>query len=183
MATVDSVVRWTPALGAHRAADRLGDDEAIRQLCAVLVGKVAGADLCREPWRYLLRDIADVDPEWVIESEARSYWPRAWAGRALWYVGDDSAVHELSQAVEDRHWRVRMNSVRALGRVRDLRGEETLVRARQDEHHRVRSAVATALGSLGGETSFSTLRGLMSDPSREVRVRAEAALERLVGSE
>jgi hypothetical protein len=85
-------VKWTPAIGARAAAARLGEEVAIRQLCALMTGDVSTAEVPDAPWNELILDIAGTSAEWVRESDRHNYWPRAWAARALCYVGDLSVV-------------------------------------------------------------------------------------------
>jgi HEAT repeat protein len=175
-------VKWTPAIGARAAVARLGEKEALRQLCELLSGDVSTVEIVDDPWYELIADIAGSPAAWVQESDRRIYWPRAWAARALCYVVDVSATAPLVDATRDDHWRVRMNSVRALGIIGDAGTEMAVIAASRDANPRVRAAAATALGSLGGDEAYDLLTGLVADPDARVIARAEVALERLARS-
>jgi HEAT repeat protein len=165
------------------AMERLGEEEAISLLCSLMAGDVAMAELEVEPWRGLLGDIAGIDTGWVRSSDRHEYWPRAWASRALCYVGDQRATTALIAATGDEHWRVRMNAVRALGIIGGDGAADAVMAASHDAHPRVRSAAATACGSIGGYRAFDVLATLLDDPDRRVVARADASLERLARSE
>jgi HEAT repeat protein len=165
------------------AVERLGEDEAIPLLCSLLAGEVAAPELEVEPWRGLLRDIAGIDTGWVQSTDRHEYWPRAWAGRALCYVGDQRATPALIAGTGDEHWRVRMNAVRALGIVGGDGAAEAVMAASHDGHPRVRSAAATSCGSIGDDRAFDVLATLLDDPDSRVVARADASLERLSRSE
>lgn len=162
---------------------RLGEKEAIRQLCALLTGDISTAEIADDPWNELIVDISGHSAEWVQESDRHIYWPRAWAARALCYVGDATATAALIDAARDEHWRVRMNAVRALGIIGDTGAQTGVIAGGLDAHPRVRAAAATALGSLGGDDAFHLLTGLVADPDARVIARAEVALERLARSD
>jgi HEAT repeat protein len=165
------------------AIERLGEDEAISLLCSVVAGDVATPELEVEPWRGLLRDIAGIDTGWVQSSDRHDYWPRAWASRALCYIGDRRATTALIAATGDEHWRVRMNAVRGLGFIGGDGAADAVMAASHDAHPRVRSAAATSFGSMGGDRAFDVLATLLDDPDSRVVARADAALERLSRSE
>jgi HEAT repeat protein len=179
----DQAMRWSPRVGARQVAERLGEDEAIHLLCLLLAGDVSMPELGDEPWRGLLRDISGVDTGWMYSSDRHEYWPRAWAGRALCYIGDQRATAALIEATGDAHWRVRMNAVRALGLIGGDGASDAVITASQDAHPRVRSAAATSCGSIGDDRAFDILANLMSDSDGRVVARADAALERLSRSE
>jgi HEAT repeat protein len=165
------------------AMERLGQDEAITLLCSLLAGEVATPELEVEPWHGLLRDIAGIDTGWVLSSDRHEYWPRAWASRALCYIGDQRATPALIAATGDEHWRVRMNAVRALGIVGGDGAADAVMAASHNAHPRVRSAAATSCGSIGGDRAFGVLAALLDDPDSRVAARADASLERLARSE
>ena len=148
-----------------------------------MTGDVSTAEITDAPWNELIGDIAGTPATWVQESDRHTYWPRAWAARALCYVGDMSAVVALVDATRDEHWRVRMNAVRALGVIGDAGAETEIITAARDPNPRVRAAAATALGSVGGDEAHDVLNTLRADSDRRVTARAEVALERLIRSE
>ncbi len=172
---------WTPAMGARAAVTRLGQDEAVDQLCEMLRGDVLETDLLRSPWPALLLDIGNVDAVWVTSGApgGRGHWPRAWAARALSYVGDTSAVPSLVSGTRDEHWRVRTNSVAALGRIGEVMAEPAVTRASRDLHPRVRGAAATALGRIAGPAAPAALTLLADDDDPVVAGKARQGLEQL----
>lgn len=141
--------RWAPRSGSQNLVRRVGPDHARAQLVALLSGSVSGPDLCVGSWRSLLLDIGDGHAERLMSDETGLrlvYWPRAWAGRSLGYVGGvDEVAHLSTAAVGDIHWRVRMNSVVALNRLGFEGWEEALESARDDDHPRVRAAAERAV--------------------------------------
>jgi hypothetical protein len=165
------------------AVEHLGEDEAIFLLCSLLAGEVAMPELEVEPWRGLLRDIAGIDTGWVQSSDRQEYWPRAWASRALCYIGDQRATPALVAATGDEHWRVRMNAVRALGVIGGEGAADAVIAASHDAHPRVRSAAATSCGSIGDDRAFDVLATLLDDADSRVVARADASLERLARSD
>lgn len=173
---------WTPEKGARTAAARLGKVIAISQLSEMLIGIVPADDVSYPPWRSLIRDVAGVDADWVTGSAAREYWPRAWAARALAYVGDASAIDALTTGARDDHWRVRMNSVRALGVIGSSSSVPAILPGADDPHPRVREAAARALGRTGDGVALTTLGRLAADEDPMVAATASRALERLVAA-
>lgn len=45
---------WTPASGSRDLISVEGHGPAIEKLTRLLLGEVAGSDLCHEPWRSVL---------------------------------------------------------------------------------------------------------------------------------
>ncbi len=138
--------RRTPKAGARALVDELGEDAAISCLTGLLVGEVGPLELRAEPWPRVLAHLgrghaARLD----LEDPALAYWPRAWAARALAYVGDVSTAPWLVRALADDHWRVRMNAVRTIGRLRIAGLESEVAPLLEDPHRRVREAAELAL--------------------------------------
>lgn len=173
---------WTPAIGTRRLTDRTGPDQALELLTAILRGEVAGSSLTVQPWSLVLIDIGDGHAQNLLRDptgKRLAYWPRAWAGRALAYLGDDRARSVLVDALGDEHCRVRMNAVQTLGRlgISDLTSE--LIDKLDDEHERVRGAAEVALGRVGGPDAIEALRPLLDDPSEERFHRIDRVLKKI----
>jgi hypothetical protein len=173
---------WTPAIGTRRLTDRTGPDQALELLTAILRGEVAGSSLTVQPWSLVLIDIGDGHAQNLLRDptgKRLAYWPRAWAGRALAYLGDDRARSVLVDALRDEHWRVRMNAVQTLGRLGISDVTSDLVDKLDDEHERVRGAAEVALGRVGGPDAIEALRPLLDDPSEERFHRIDRVLKKI----
>ena len=142
---------WTPARGTSDLITDEGHHQAISRLTRLLDGRVAGSDLCHEPWRSVLIAIGDGHAERLMNDpsgDRLAYWPRSWAARAMAYAGDLSVAPSLVAATTDDHWRVRMTAIQTMGRL-GAEGVTDRVRAAlDDEHPRVRAAAELALTRL-----------------------------------
>ena len=105
------------------------------------------------------------------------YWPRAWAARAMAYVGDDSVGSSLIGAISDEHWRVRMNAISASGRLGLSQAQPEVIAALDDEHHRVRAAAVVALGRIGDDAAMAAISGFVDRHGRSPQ--SDNALERI----
>ncbi len=171
---------WTPARGAAALVAELGEDEALTCLSRLVAGEVPPSELTRPPWPKVIEHIGvGRELEWDITRPSLGYWPRAWAARALAYVGDETVTGWLVAALDDDHWRVRMTAAQALGRIGTIGSEAALRAILADPHPRVRGAAVSSLGRTGDATYAPALEPLLDDESDLVRERARVALKRL----
>jgi hypothetical protein len=89
---------------------------------------------------------------------------------------------ELSGAMSDPSWRVRLQAVVVMAKLGDARATPVLVRALGDNNETVRGVAAQALGELGGPTATAALHRAKQDASEFVRDKVTAALEKLQSS-
>ena len=171
---------WTPAIGAARLVDELGEDTALGCLGRLVTGEVPPSDLESPPWPLVVTLISGGKlPSFDFASPQHGYWPRSWAARALAYVGDEDAAPWLAAALEDGHWRVRMTAAQSIGRL-GIRGVEPQLLARlRDPHQRVRAAAVTTLGRVGGDAVVPRLEEMLEDESELVQDRTLVALRRV----
>jgi hypothetical protein len=151
---------WTPGVGAKTLSSRLGKTAALDALTRLLAGEVRDEDLVWDPYRSILLDIGDGHAESLMADETGGrlvYWPRAWAARALAYIGGERVGPALLAALADDHWRVRMNAAQAIGRLGIEGATSSLVRRLDDDHGRVRAAAVLALERVGTEDAVKPL--------------------------
>ena len=106
------------------------------------------------------------------------------AARALKYVGDESSVNALIDALKYEEWQsdyvvldaVRENAAEALGRIGDKKAVEPLINALKDRDEDVRWKSAWALGRIRDEKAVKPLIELLEDESGDVRKHTAAAL-------
>ncbi|GAB4305967.1 MAG: HEAT repeat domain-containing protein [Methanobacteriaceae archaeon] len=106
------------------------------------------------------------------------------AARALKYVGDESSVNALIDALKFEEWQsdyvvldaVRENAAEALGRIGDKKAIEPLIMALKDRDEDVRWKSAWALGRIGDKKAVEPLIQLLEDDEGDVRKHAAAAL-------
>jgi HEAT repeat protein len=171
---------WSPANGSNTLVHRLGRVEALAVLCDLLDGSVSGEALMSGPYPRILADIGDGHATALMEDPTGArlvYWPRAWAARAMAYVGDDSVGSALIEAVSDEYWRVRMNAISASGRLGLAEAQPAVIAALDDQHHRVRAAAVVALGRIGDETAMAAISGFVDRHGRSSQT--DHALERI----
>jgi HEAT repeat protein len=172
---------WSPEMGAHTLVGRLGEDRAQEVLVRLLAGEVTPAELVWGVYRSVLLDIGDGHAEQLMEDmsgERLVYWPRAWAARALGYIGTAAVGPSLVAALSDDYWRVRMNAARAIGAGEIEGATRQLVARLADPHPRVRAAAVLALERVGSEDAIQPLLG--HGTGAHDRSRAERAVERIL---
>lgn len=170
---------WTPAQGTADLETHFGRNEALALLTRLLADEVPAEALVIPPYADVLRHIGNTDATSFFHEDALSthaYWARAWAARALAHLGDEDAAPWLLDALDDLHWRVRMNALQALGTLKVEGYDEILSDRLRDEHARVRAAAALALGRMGHEFALAPLREALEDEHEAVRKRADRAL-------
>ncbi len=153
-------MRWTPALGTARLERRLGRQEALATLVALLSGDVAGPDLLEPDWAQALLDVGGGHAARLMDDPTGArfaYWPRSWAARATAHLGAPGAAGALLAALDDEHWRVRMTAVQSLGRLGIAGHGDRLIEMLDDAHPRVRSAAVVALGRVGAGEALPAL--------------------------
>ena len=96
------------------------------------------------------------------------YWSRAWAARALAYLGDDGAADWLVKGLEDEHWRVMITAVEMLGRLYTEGYEEALSKCLSEPHPRVRDAATVALRRTGNEFRLDPLQDVLVDETDDL---------------
>ncbi len=173
---------WTPARGTAQLKTRFGTEAALEFLTRLLADEVTAAALVKPPYADVLGYIGNMDAESFFSKDvlaAHTYWARAWAARSLAYLGDEDATPWLLDALDDPHWRVRMNALQALGRLGSEGHEEELSERLTDEHERVRGAAALALGRTGNEFAIGPLREALEDENEAVRRQADRALAKI----
>jgi len=112
------------------------------------------------------------------------YLIRKEAARALKYVGDESSVDALIDALKFEEWHanyvvldaVRENAAEALGRIGDKKAVEPLIRTLKDRDEEVRWKSAWALGRIGDKKAVEPLIESLKDKNGDVRKHAAAAL-------
>jgi HEAT repeat protein len=172
--------RWTPRRGARDLVARLGREAALEQLADLLLarGGPPGPDVGN-----VLEAIGDGHARRLLAGApgtSLGYWPRAWAARALRYVGGPAQAPALRQALGDAHWRVRMNATGALSATKAREAEGEIAALLRDPHWRVREAAARALGRLTRDPQLAgALQQALADPDERVQSAAAAALIRL----
>ena len=132
--------RWKVREQAAAALGRIGDRDALPQLIQALNDRDSGVRSAVASALGRLDDRRAV-PHLVQALEVRgnsSYW----AAKALARLG---AVSELSEALEDRRWRVRAAAVGGLSGLGEA-AKPYLTRALDDPHEQVRERAAKALG-------------------------------------
>ena len=103
------------------------------------------------------------------------------AVRAMGSLGSD-AVPYLEQHISDARPEVREAAVVAWGQAADDRPPKVLVAvARKDPSVVVRATAVSVLGQVKAVDEMETLIAALDDPDRMVRVRASAAIERILG--
>lgn len=175
-------MNWTPKAGTRALVTWIGATEALAALSTLVNGSVSGVTLVEDFWRRVLSHIGNghADRLSVDPSGLRlAYWPRVWAARALWYLGDAAAGPVLIQGLSDSHWRVRMTCAQAIGRLRVENAIDELVEVLGDDHERVRAAAVTALGRVGDPHAIDRLRLLLGNSSDGANGRVERALKQI----
>lgn len=175
-------MRWTPASGAAQLRAEFPEIRSL--LCKILTGDVSSRELATDPTMIpILHGIGgNTALNLLRDATGRrlSCWPRAWAARTLALIGDSGCSSALEKAARDKHWRVRMQAVRAAGLVSDAatvdRMAEILV---ADSHRRVREAVTLAIARKGSDVCVGLLRELSQDVEVSVRRAAERAISKL----
>lgn len=171
---------WTPALGVAALVEEFGADEAISMLTRLTVGEPTPRELGTPPWPTVIRHVSRAElNKFDFRQPDVLYWPRAWAARALAYVGDEDVAPWLVRALSDDHWRVRMCAAQSLGRLRVGGIDSELLPLLLDPHPRVRAAAVTTLGLVGETETEQALLVLVDDPSDLVGERLRVALQRL----
>lgn len=172
---------WTPEIGTHSLVNRLGEASSVEILVRLLGGSVPMGDLVLAPYRRVLLDIGDGHAERLMADESGRrlvHWPRAWAARALAYVGNKDVGTALLAALGDAHWRVRMTAIQTIGRLGIEGATPQLLGRLDDEHPRVRSATVLALERVGSERAVERL--LQQAATGSERSRAERAAARII---
>lgn len=152
--------RWSPASGAAALLEESGAETAQVLLASLLDGEVGPAEFEMELWAMALRHIGNYrspDASTVVSGgspldlkrDGNAYWARAWAARALAYIGDHRSAPSLVRALGDDHWRVRMTAAQTIGRLRLQGCSAELLPLLEDDHGRVRDAAALALELTG----------------------------------
>lgn len=173
---------WKPDSGTRELVQHFGPEKAFKLLTRLLVGEVSFKELTVTPYLEVIRFISNCDATTYFQGrpgERRCYWSRAWAARALAYLGDDDAADWLLMGLEDEHWRVRMTSAQTLGRLYIEGYEEALTKCLLDSHPRVRAAAAVTLGRTGNEFALTPLQDALGDETEEVRGSADRALAKV----
>lgn len=173
---------WTPASGTERLVTEFGPEYTLELLTALLTEAVPPAALTVPPFSTVLQHIGNANATTFFADDVlmqHAYRARAWAARALTYLGDENAIPWLIEALDDPHWRVRMNTLQALGRLGAEGYDEVLAKRLEDEHERVRCAAALALGRTGHEFALTPLQEALEDRSEAVRQQADHALARI----
>jgi HEAT repeats len=114
-----------------------------------------------------------------IDSDTNDYWGRAWAARALCYKWSDSALEPLLIALNDSHWRVRMNAARALSLHAGFAAVDALCAALEDPHWRVREAAAIGLKRIADPEALPALEDAFWDAHENVQGAIERAITAL----
>lgn len=171
---------WRPASGVMAAQDALGHDVLIDWCIALLRRDVEGADPRTPSLRWIGGRAAGSDAErryWARDD--LTYWPRAWAARALRYVWDDSAARPVIDALADDAWRVREHCCTVV-RLRELADAAekvaTLTDPRREATLRVRLAAVRALAVVGEFEHADALRQAIFDPEPRVSDAAGTAI-------
>ncbi len=88
-------------------------------------------------------------------------------------------VEDWLAELQNRHWWLRAEGVRALGFVEERSALPAIVQALDDDHEEVRAAAVEAVGRLGDPRAIPALLGHLADASRYQRARVVDALRSL----
>ncbi len=150
--------------------EEIGDIQAIEPLVQRLddedseVRKAAAESLDELEWAY------KNDIEKFNYLFAKQEWDK------LIKMGEH-AVMPLIKALQDKHWKIRSESAKALGEIGDIQAIEPLIQALQDGDIAVQKQVIRALGKLKDVRAIEPLRQSLKSEKESVRKEATKALE------
>jgi HEAT repeat protein len=135
---------------------------AVRENAAEALGNI-GDEHAVKPLILALKEDTDEEVRWK-------------AAAALGKIKDTFAVEFLIEALNDKSWSVRRNSVIALGNIGDERAFEPLKISMKDKDWHVRKYASVALGKIGDERAIEPLVAALNDEDSDVRWKSIMAL-------
>lgn len=128
-------------------------------------------------WVAKGRDIANVEEELLrmLQKEQHAV-ARSWAAQALGFVGRESCINALIEALASGVPLVQMEAAAALGRLGRVEAVEPLCNALKSRDSNVRASACTALGMIRSERALVCLQEAFQDQDPLVQAAARAAI-------